>query len=155
MFKALSGDRIMNWTKLTGVVLLLILSLFLWSCMPKHHGFKRIEHVFEVLSDKLDLDDKQKQVLEEIKQQVLEKKKAFMQHKQSHKDSLIELVRKDSLTKMDLKSFFDEHKKHQEEMHDFVMDKFIEFHAILNPEQKELLVEKIEKFHKFKFGKHD
>ena len=45
-------------------------------------------------------------------------------------------------------------KRHEnmEERYDFFVDKFIEFHAILTPEQRKKLAEKIRKF-KGKHGK--
>jgi periplasmic protein CpxP/Spy len=104
----------------------------------------RIESMTKILCKKLDLTDEQNEHLniikDEIKTRLLEQK-VYMSKMLS---VIQEEIRKDSVDKQRLEKLYDDRKQSRGELHEFILDKFVEFHAILTKEQRIKLNELIE-----------
>lgn len=110
------------------------------------HGF-----IMEQIIGKLNLDENQKAQVEKIREQIKEKMEANKPDRKNDLDELENEFKKDNLDKNTLKQIFENKDQNREEMKDFMLDKLIEFHKILTPEQRtkaaELMKEMREKFH--------
>ncbi|MCB1193276.1 MAG: Spy/CpxP family protein refolding chaperone [Leptospiraceae bacterium] len=139
-------------------VLVVLTVAFTVTCEDKFHKMspeKKAEKIVEKLSSNLNLDDEQKQKLNQIKDEVVAKMKANMKNRGSFSKEFAEDIKSDTLNKEKLLQFLKDRADKRNSMHEFMVDKFIEFHAILNPEQREKLAEKIEKFgNRFKKHQH-
>lgn len=114
-----------------------------------HHATpeKHAKRVVKMISWRLDLDDSQKAKLQDISRDALEK---FREHRKSHKgdrEVFKNLITKDNLTRDDLEPMVEKRKAAMEEMKPFIMDKVLEFHAMLKPEQKKKLAELVDRHH--------
>lgn len=133
------------------VVLLSALSvsfLLLANCRGHKDFEKRIEWVASKLNSKLDLDDNQKEKLNQIKAELIAKHK---ENKPEHMGFSKEIADQIRLEKIDPKVLdkigSDREAKHAE-MRKFFNLKLIEFHAVLRPDQREKLAELVLKFGK-------
>jgi Spy/CpxP family protein refolding chaperone len=115
---------------------------------------KKVNWITKKISSELDLNDTQKEKLNSIKEEILAKHSEFKStnKREEHLNRFLEEIKKDSLDREFLVEISDEKMQHFEEIRSFAVEKLIEFHAILTPEQKEKLAEKITEFHE-KFHK--
>lgn len=120
------------------------------------HGF-----IIEQIAGKLNLDENQKAQVDKIREQINEKMEANKPDRKNDLDEFENEFKKDNLDKNTLKQIMEKKDQKREEMKDFMLDKLIEFHKILTPEQRtkavEIMKELKDKFHdkagKDKFNK--
>ncbi|MCB1179340.1 MAG: Spy/CpxP family protein refolding chaperone [Leptospiraceae bacterium] len=127
------------------------LTLILVNFLNCHRGGKnfedRVNYISKKLESHLDLDDSQKPKMEKIKNEIIAKHKELKAKQNPEaKKEFIAMVRSDKMDKDKLKTIHENRKKSKEEMGNFIMDKMVEFHAILKPEQRNKLADKMEKF---------
>lgn len=122
----------------------------------RHHGWrpgichspeKRIEFVFDRLTKKLDLTKEQAEKVNKIKAEVIERAKTIRAERKSLHGEITALIKGDSLTPDMVNKFIDKRKAKMEELRPFFVDKIVELHGILTPQQRIKLAEKLEKFH--------
>ena len=111
-------------------------------CNPE----KRAEFIIKKITKKLDLTNKQVETVNEIKKDLLEKRNDFRAVREEIHDDLMEQVKSDSFDKDEVKNILDRKKKKMLGMRNLIIDKAEQFHGILSSEQKEKLVDLIEKF---------
>ncbi len=128
---------------------LLFSGALFWGCRHGHGSpEKKAEWIVGKISSELDLTDDQKLEIDRIKDEVLEK---FREHRKTRKamhERVIRLVKSDTLDVDEINRIFDEKEARHREMRPFIIEKIVEFHRILKPEQKEKLAEKLEEFGK-------
>ena len=136
-------------TIITGTVIALRLSLLVFSgCRHRgHHG--GAEFMIDYMSEALDLTDAQQEQLDEIKEEFFTKAKQLHEEKKAQHDEFMALVQAESIDPVQLKALVAKHRARMDEMVDLAVDRVVAFHATLSAEQKEKLVEKIEKFHRY------
>jgi Spy/CpxP family protein refolding chaperone len=136
----------------SSIIILLILtgSLIIAGC--GRHRFhraspeKKAEWVVKKITKELDLDEQQQTKLNQIKTELLDKHKDF---KGMHGELFSELRDQISSSQIDqdkLNTLFMEKEDQFREMHTFAISKFAEFHSMLTPEQRNKLVEHMDKF---------
>ncbi len=111
--------------------------------------------IFGRLTENLNLTDNQKAQLDKIKGEIKEK----MESKKSDRDGIMDEFanefKKDNLDKNQLLELSKKKDQNAGEMKEFIMDKIVEFHNMLTPEQRTKAVENMkemkDKFHD-KFG---
>lgn len=113
--------------------------------------------IFGRLTENLNLNENQKAQLEQIRAQIREKMESKKTDRDGMMDEFANEFKKDNLDKSKLLELSKKKEQDKEEMKSFMMDKIIEFHNILTPEQRNKAVENMKemknKFHN-KF-KHD
>lgn len=139
---------------------IMILSIFtivsMVNCEDKFRRMspeKKAEKIVERISSKLDLNDEQKEKLNKIKDEVVAKIKENRKNRGKFSEEFAEDIKSDKLNRDKMLQFLNQRAEKRYSMHGFMVDKFIEFHSILTPEQREKMSEKIKEFSK-KFHKH-
>lgn len=95
------------------------------------HGF-----MIEMLTENLNLTADQKASVEKIKKEIREKMDARRNDRAEGMQEFADEFKKGSLDKNRLKEIHQKREADKEEMESFIMDKIIEFHGILTPEQR-------------------
>lgn len=116
--------------------------------------------IIEHLVKNLNLTEVQKAQVERIRDQIKEKMEANKPDRKNDMDDFANEFRKDKMDKNTLKEIHQKNEKKHEEMKEFMLDKLIEFHDILTPDQRNKAIENMKdmkmKFHegrdKFKDG---
>ena len=131
-------------------VIALIIGIATLTACNRHHNNPedRAEWMVHKISKKLDLDDSQKAKLEDVKVELMQHHKEHRANKAEMMDKLLLEVQKPKLDEAFLLDMVNQHKARVEQAAPGVIDKLVIFHASLNTEQKEELVEKLEKFKK-------
>lgn len=145
---------------LGGMAIMLLTGGLIMSGCGSHHGkwrgcgshAKKAEWLVKKITKELKLDASQQTKLETIKTELLAKKEQFKPNHQALHDSLKTQILSDKIDESTLSATFDDMRSKHMEMKSVLISKFAEFHAILTPEQRQLLVKKLEKMHKC-FGK--
>jgi len=115
----------------------------------KGHGYwidKKISHV----ADKLDLTEPQEKQLLAIKDEV---KAMHQKHRQGNNwhEGLIAEIKKDKIDPKTIEQMAQAHQSHRQEMMTLLAQRLSDFHATLSKEQKEKLIQLLEKV-KDKYG---
>ncbi|MCD6311659.1 MAG: Spy/CpxP family protein refolding chaperone [Elusimicrobia bacterium] len=138
---------------IVGAVLLLAVGLFISKKL--HHGkFRRhgppheriANFLIKRISSELELTERQQDTVNRIKEEILSKRKERTGSREDIKNAVIKQIKSSSFDKEEVMTLIEEEKFYKEKMGHFMIDKLAEFHAILTPEQKEKLAEKIEHF---------
>lgn len=121
-----------------------------WGCRHGHKSpEKKAVWIVGKIASELDLTDDQKLELERIKDEALEKYREHREKRKAVHERIISLVKSDTLDVDEVNRIFDEKEARQKEMRPFIIEKIVEFHRILKPEQKEKLVEKLQDFREY------
>lgn len=122
-------------------------------------GFGRVEK----MAEELNLSEQQIEELKEIEKEMCEKRSLMRQDRKDHesiKIKIVDLVRKDSLSREEVLSFMDKlhslKEEHRMQMDSLMAERLAKIHAVLTKEQREILAKKLEEFEperKFKPGK--
>ena len=96
----------------------------------------RASWVANRISSKLDLDDKQEQVLDRIKNELVAKHKSQSEERNKLAAEAESLVRSAQIDKAAVKQLQARHQALQNEMETLLGEKIVEFHAVLKPEQR-------------------
>ncbi|MEO8664426.1 MAG: Spy/CpxP family protein refolding chaperone [Ignavibacteria bacterium] len=114
------------------------------------HGF-----MIEMLTKDLNLTENQKAQVERLKGEIKEKMEANKPDRTNDMDDLAIEFKKDQLDKNKLMELANKKDQNKEEMKEFMMDKLVEFHSILTPEQRSKVVENMKSMKdKFQDGMH-
>jgi periplasmic protein CpxP/Spy len=113
-----------------------------------HSPEKRAEYAVKHIASKLDLTDEQKTKLNAIKDEIVAK---FKEERGKHKgtrEQAVALWKQDTVNRADVEKLFAEREEHMKTMRPFIIDKLIEFHGMLTPEQRAKAAGIMEEFHK-------
>lgn len=117
------------------------------------HKFADGPHAFmiEKISEKLNLSADQKAQVERISSEIKEKMKPTREPRENLEDEFADEFKKDNMDRNKLKELAEKREMNMKEKKDFMMDKIIEFHDLLTPEQRIKAVDSMkemkEKFH--------
>jgi len=116
----------------------------------KHHGHHRgAEFMADYVGEVLNLDDSQKEMLDSIKEEFMEKAREMHAGKAAMKEVLMAQLEKEQMEKEELQKLIDQHRAHMDDMVDLGLDRLIAFHQTLTPDQKAKLIKKLEDFEKW------
>lgn len=131
------------------VVLLLIAGLAAFSGCRRHSHAHKAEFMVDYISETLDLTESQKEQLNRIKDEVMEKAKQLCTDRESMREELMVQLRSDEIDKAVVNDMIDQHRARMDEIIDSLVDRLAAFHKTLTPEQKDKLIAKIETFKKW------
>jgi Spy/CpxP family protein refolding chaperone len=102
------------------------------------------------ISKKLDLTESQKAELNQIKDDIVGKVKSKenVAQREELRTAFFAMFKGDSLTKEKLMDLYQKREAEQKGMREFLMDKMVQFHNMLTPEQRTKFVEWMEKYAK-------
>lgn len=136
--------------KKTIVVAISILSLALIGlAFAGGHGWRpsaeeRVAHITSEIAERLDFSDAQKMTLDGIAEDILEERQQMAEGRKVLKSSLMELLAQESLTAEELRGLFETRKPAIETFLQMAAERLVEFHGMLTPEQRRLLVAEME-----------
>lgn len=131
------------------VVLLLIVGVAAFSGCRRHSHAHKAEFMVDYISESLDLDESQKEHLNQIKDEVMGKAKQMHADKEVMREELITQLKSEAIDTEAVKEMVAKHRARMDEIIDLLVDRLAEFHKTLTPEQKDKLVAKIETFKKW------
>ncbi|MDZ4710861.1 MAG: Spy/CpxP family protein refolding chaperone [bacterium] len=119
--------------------------------------------IIERLTENLNLTESQKAQVERIREQIKQKMETNKPDHENDAEAFAGEFKKDKLDINKLKEFAQKKEQKHDEMKEFMMEKIVEFHDILTPDQRNQAVENMKdmknKFHdrtgKFKDGDRD
>lgn len=135
--------RTKSFAVLTGT--LLLITAFLSGCHGRPDGSpeERIDKGFEFFADKLDFTDEQEKKLDKVKEEIKTELAKYKGTHEKHREAAIALVEKDSITKDDVMNLIEEQRKVRDQLEPFFAEKIAEIHAIMTPDQRKEVVEKM------------
>ncbi len=130
-----------------GIGLTLGSGAYLWRCYgPMGSPETRAAWVVKRLASELNLDQSQLAKLNAIKDDVLKHRAASASGREALHNAILSQVDAKQVDRAELNRVFDSHVGEMKESRVFLIDKFAEFHAVLNDEQKKILRKKMENF---------
>lgn len=110
----------------------------------RHHSLAdKADWIAKRIASELDLNDKQKVELQRIKKEILDKKNEL--GVKMFPEDIIDQIRLPQIDETKVSKSFEQNDAKRDQMRIFMTKKFIEFHAILTPEQRNKLADKITK----------
>lgn len=116
---------------------------------PHEDALLRVER----MADDLDLSPEQLEKLKVLEREINEKRIEMRRERKNEtniKEKIIDMVRKDSLSRDKITAFMDElnslKEKYRKETDSFVAERLAKMHSILTEEQREKLARKLEEF---------
>ena len=98
------------------------------------------------ISSKLDLDKAQKQSLNKMKDELMAKASGLRSFRKEVSSEILKQAQSDKVDTEKLNQMFESKSKEFTEMRKLLIDKYAEFHSILNSEQRQELVSLLKKF---------
>ena len=96
------------------------------------------------IASRLDLNESQKEQLEQMAGEIMEQAKAMHADRETHRQQLADLIRQDTIDEAVVDEMIDQKMMQMREMADFVEERLIAFHGMLTPEQRETIATRIE-----------
>lgn len=123
------------------------------NCRPWKHKSpeERAEWMAKRITKELDLNDSQKQVLNKIKDEIVAKHKAEKGNHEIQLQEMTTLLRADTIDNARLTALRKRHQAHRESMEAMFVEKTLELHKVLTPEQRNKAADLMEK-HMKKFS---
>ncbi|MBN2009057.1 Spy/CpxP family protein refolding chaperone [candidate division KSB1 bacterium] len=141
-------------------ICLIVVGVMLFSgcsrhCRPFHGRMsseRKTKWVVRKISRELKLNDEQKQNLETMIRDIHSKMEVLHMEKGTMLTVLTDEVQKDSIDADVLNNFFTDRETDFKEIRSYAIDKLVEFHKTLTPEQRQKLAEKMQEIHKQQRG---
>ncbi len=105
---------------------------------------EKIEFLTTRIAEKLTLDDAQKATLDRMADEIIAEKQRHNDERQAFKAQVMDTLSQETVTPEELKALFDTRKPAIEGFMQLASTYIAEFHSILTPEQREILVDEIE-----------
>jgi Spy/CpxP family protein refolding chaperone len=121
-------------------------ALIFTGCRSHSHQGKA-EFMIDYIAETLDLTDEQRVQLGGIKDEFIAKAKEVHAQKEDMHAAFMAELRKEEINRENLKGLIDQKRAQMDDFINLAMDRLVEFHKTLSPEQKEKLVAKVEYFH--------
>ena len=131
------------------MVVFLIVGVAGFSGCRRHSHSHKAEFMVDYISETLDLNENQKEHLNQIKDEVMLKAKDMHADRESMHEELVNQLRSEEIDQTLVKDKIAEHRAKMDGIIDLLVVRLSEFHKTLTPEQKEKLVAKLETFKKW------
>jgi Spy/CpxP family protein refolding chaperone len=131
-------------------VLSIVGGMALHGCRSHRHcgsPEKNAERIVKKISRELDLNDQQKQKLDNIKDDILVKRNEFKGTREQIFNQILNQVESNKVDQEALKNMLESNEAKMKDMHGFLIEKFAEFHSILTPDQRTKLADKMKTMH--------
>lgn len=113
-----------------------------------HSPHGKAEFMVDYIAETLDLNERQRAQLDEIKEEFLAKARQTHAEKQAMHDELMAELRREEIDEQRVKALIAQKREQMAEMMDLAVVQLAEFHRALTPEQREKLAAKLEWFHR-------
>ncbi len=125
----------------------LALSILLFTGCKKDHsrGAFALDYVTEVL----DLTAVQEEKLDSIREELLAKAELMHKDKEQMHSTLKEQLAGEAIDKEVIRQLVADHRANMDSIIELAIDRIVDFHSDLTPEQRTKLVSKLEKFEKY------
>ena len=123
---------------------LIILGLLTFAGCKRYGHHKGAEFMVDYVSEVLDLTDAQRAHLDQIKEEFMAKAEEMHTDKDAMQADILAQLEKKEMDANELKQLADRHRARMDEVIDLGIDRLVEFHKTLSPEQKAKLVKKLE-----------
>jgi periplasmic protein CpxP/Spy len=123
--------------------------LLFGGCRHGQNKGEQLEFVFDYFEEVLDLDKAQAVKLAEIKKELMEKLTAFRESREKMHPIFKGQLASVRIDKAVIKQAVSEHRRQLDDAIDVAIDRLAEFHALLTPEQRQKLINKLEKMEKW------
>ena len=123
---------------------LMIVGLLTFAGCKRHAHHKGAEFMVDYISEVLDLTDAQQADLNQIKEEFMAKAEQMHADKNAMKANVLAQLEKEEMDADELKQLAARHRARMDEFIDLGIDRLVEFHRTLTPEQKAKLVKKLE-----------
>jgi uncharacterized membrane protein len=131
------------------LIAFLLVSVAGFAGCRRHSPDQKAEFMVDYVSETLDLNERQRVHLDQIKDDLLEKGVQMRADKAAMHSELVAQLRSEEIDQDRLKAMVAEHKVKMEELIDLGIVRLAEFHKTLTPEQREKLAAKLESFKKW------
>lgn len=137
---------------LGSLALFAVFTLFSCGPHPRHcrhgnHSKKELnkfaDKVVKRISWKLDLNDNQKNDLNKIKNEILQKISPMIEKRKDSARTFIGMLKKDELDAEKINTILDKHAEERKEVRKLFVVKMVDFYGTLNSEQKKEILEKV------------
>lgn len=108
---------------------------------------EKIAHIKAGIAEKLDLSETQKITLDRIAEDILAEHQELAADRQTFKTRFMDTLRKERVDPQELKSLFDTKKPVIDSVMQMAAEHIAEFHGVLTPEQREILITEIGSHH--------
>jgi Spy/CpxP family protein refolding chaperone len=105
--------------------------------------------MMDYLTETLDLNEEQQAKANAIRDEILAKAKAMHSDKEQVHDEIKAQLSSEEIDTARVKELVAERRARMDDMIDLVVDRIADFHRTLSPEQRDKLIEKLEKFEKW------
>ncbi len=147
--KKMQLNRILRLMPILGLLVIFVFSggCSSWRSQPIE---RKATKIVNKISRKLDLTESQKAELNQIKGEIVGKikSKENVEKRKELRLAFFEMFKGDSLTNDKLMALNQKRETEQREMRELLMDKLVQFHKLLTPEQRIMFVELMEKYAK-------
>lgn len=111
----------------------------------KHSPEEKAEWITDRIASKLELDETQKGKLINLKEEIMKARSELQADRESSFDEVKTMVNSEVISRDSVRALFDQ--KHQKvgQLADPIIDSLVDFHASLNVEQKQKVIEFMEK----------
>jgi periplasmic protein CpxP/Spy len=106
-----------------------------------------VAHIKAEIAEKLDLNEDQKTTLDRIAGDMLAEHQELVNERLAFKSRFMDALRSEHVDSRELKSLFDSKKPTIDRVMQMAAEHISEFHSMLTPEQREILVAEIEAHH--------
>jgi Spy/CpxP family protein refolding chaperone len=141
-------------TKKTGIIalaVLLVSSLLLFTAC-KGHDQHREAFIFDYFTEMLDLTPEQEDRLTVIHEELRGQIEAMHEERKEKCAFLKTQLAGETIDKEAIRQMIAEHRARMDSVIDLAVDRLVDFHGELTPEQRQKLVAKLEKFEKYHGG---
>lgn len=114
-----------------------------------HRGGKHggpLGFLMDVAVKDLDLNDQQKKEVDNIKSEIKAKMESKKDSRKNDMDEMINMFRSDNFDKTKALDMMKQHDADRDEMRSFMLDETAKFHAVLTPDQRNKLADKVKEF---------
>lgn len=108
---------------------------------------ERVEYVITKISNKLALDETQKEALDRMASETVAELQMARKKRELFKSDFMEILRKEQVSSEELRTLFDRKKPAIDDWMHMASEHIAEFHSLLSPEQRNLLIAEIESHH--------
>ncbi len=115
---------------------------------------QRAERIVNHISEKLDLNEAQKAKLNAIKDEFMAKAPAMKKSREETFNEVIALMRSPKIEPEKVTALVEKNKAQADDVIGFILTKFVEFHDMLTPEQREKAAVELEKWREHHHGSH-
>lgn len=139
--------------KVIGLIVMTVAILGLSVSCKNKNPEQRASFIVKKIERKLDLNEKQKEKLNKIKDKILALHKEKQSTKEDFHKDVKKLLTQDRISEVEVKSLLDRKRNHIDQLLPEVLPELIDFHASLDLEQKEKMVKFVEKMTTRRHGK--